>query len=70
MSQIDPYSKLTSIAEDLRNADSYHDPGLPSAAHVATDPLRVYDLGAGFNPAMLRGPHLDLHARRSEATPR
>jgi hypothetical protein len=26
-----------------------------SAAHVATDPNRVYYVGAGYNPAMLPG---------------
>ena len=28
-----------------------------SAAHVATDPNRVYYLGAGYNPFMLPGLH-------------
>jgi hypothetical protein len=26
-----------------------------SAAHVATDPNRVYDVGAGYNPCRLQG---------------
>ena len=33
-----------------------------SAAHVATDPKRVYDLGAGGNPCLLPGLHFSNEA--------
>jgi len=57
-----------------------------SAARVATDPNRVYYVGAGYNPCLLPGllffsnealpqtvplsPNSAQHARRSEAGPR
>ena len=33
-----------------------------SAAHVATDPKRVYHLGAGCNPCLLPGLHFSNEA--------
>ena len=74
------------MVEDLSDTFAYHRLELPeSAAHVATDPKRVYYLGAGFNPCLLPGLHFSnealpqadcsrrrtpQHARRSEAGPR
>ncbi len=51
------------IGQDFRNVFAYHVGGAPGErGHVATDPNRVYDVGAGYTPCLLPAAPLFLTA--------